>query len=54
VDHGFQTTEDYISGLDGEQQAEEELRSAARWNEGINLFSTLTSLQQPPNFDRVI
>jgi len=54
VDHGFQTSEDYISQLDGEQRAEEELRSAGRWAEGINLFSTLTSLQQPPNFDKAI
>ena len=54
VDHGFQPSEDYISGLDGEQLVEEGLKSAGRWAEGINLFSTLTSLQQLPNFDKAI
>jgi hypothetical protein len=51
---GLQSSEGYISGLDGEQLVEEGLRSAGRWAEGINLFSTLTSLQQPPNFDKAI
>src|SRR6202050_2011543 len=54
VDHGFQTTESYMAGLNAEQKVEEELRSANRWSTGINLFSTLTLLQQPPNFDKVI
>jgi hypothetical protein len=54
VDHGFQTATSYMAGLNEEQRSEEELRSANRWSLGVNLFSTITSLQQPPNFDKVV
>jgi hypothetical protein len=46
VDHGFQPATSYMAGLKGEQKAEELLRSANRWTTGVNLFSTLSSLQQ--------
>ena len=54
VDHGFQSTEDYLSGLNSEQLVEERLRSEKRWMEGVNLFPKLASLQQPLNFDKVV
>jgi hypothetical protein len=52
VNHSFQSIEDDLSGLNDEQLVEEELRSAGRWSKDIDLFSTLTSLQQPPSFGK--
>jgi hypothetical protein len=47
----------YADGLTKEQLKEhkrqEEREGTERWKMGVNLFSTITSLQQPPNFDKV-
>jgi hypothetical protein len=57
VDHGFQSAKSYADGLTKEQLKEhkrqEERKGTERWKMGVNLFSTITSLQQPPNFDKV-
>jgi hypothetical protein len=53
VDHGFQSAKSYLAGLKNRQRPEE-LRSENRWSMGVNLFSTLASLQNPPNFDKVV
>jgi hypothetical protein len=34
-------------------ERQEEQKGTERWKMGVNLFSTLSSLQQPPNFDKV-
>jgi hypothetical protein len=54
VNHSFQPATFYMARLKGEQKVVEELRSANRWTMGVNLFSKVASLQQPPNFDKVV
>lgn len=57
VDRGFQSEKSFTAGLTkqemGKHKLQEEKRGAERWKMGVNLFSTLTSLQTPPNFDKV-
>jgi hypothetical protein len=57
VDHGFQSASAYSAGRTKAQlkkhECQEEHKGAERWRMGVNLFSTLSSLQQPPNFDKV-
>jgi hypothetical protein len=57
VDQGFQSASSYAAGLTKAQlkkhERKEEQKGTERWKMGVNLFSTLTSLQQPPNFDKV-
>ncbi|KII92207.1 hypothetical protein PLICRDRAFT_103115 [Plicaturopsis crispa FD-325 SS-3] len=55
VDQGFQPSSSFLAALSSEEVKEEKVRAKVqeRWNMGVNLFSDLTSLQQPPNFDAV-
>lgn len=48
VDQGMQPTAAYMGSLSGKEWEAEMKRSAARWQEGIKLFSKLTSLQKVP------
>jgi hypothetical protein len=56
VDNGFQCAASRASGLTKGQMKEhirrEDRQGIERWQMGINLFSTLNDLQQPPNFDK--
>lgn len=53
VDQGYQTTRSYKAKLSKAQKSGEASRDEQRWTMGVGLFSTLNSLQQPPNFDKV-
>lgn len=53
VDQGFQTSDGYLRGLSAKQQAAEEIKLQERWKMGIDLMSTLDSLQQRPSFNKV-
>lgn len=55
VDQGFQPTSSFLAGLSRQEAQDENVRAKVqeRWNMGVNLFSDLASLQQPPNFDAV-
>lgn len=53
VDQGYQTAYSYTTKLSKVQKAKEAARGEERWVMGVGLFSTLNSLQQPPNFDKV-
>jgi hypothetical protein len=54
VDQGYQTSYSYKAKLSKAQKSREAGRDEERWRMGVGLFSTLNSLQQPPNFDQVI
>lgn len=49
VDQRMQPTARYLDSLNKEEWEAHIRESEARWATGINLFSTLTSLQQPPS-----
>ncbi|KZP23140.1 hypothetical protein FIBSPDRAFT_910314 [Athelia psychrophila] len=51
VDQGMQPTAAYMESLSREDWEAEMERSAARWQEGVRLYSTLTSLQQPADLN---
>lgn len=53
VDQGMQCTKAFWASLSDDEWEAEMAKSEARWREGVKLFSKLTSLQQPPNFDKV-
>lgn len=53
VEQGFKSTSEYYAGLTKEQKDAEGKMGEDRWSMGVGLFSTLTSLQQHPNFDPV-
>jgi len=53
VDQGYQTAYSYSAKLNKAQKLDEKARGEGRWKMGVGLFSTLNSLQQPPNFDKV-
>ncbi|KZP03461.1 hypothetical protein FIBSPDRAFT_915308 [Athelia psychrophila] len=48
---GMQPTAAYMESLSREDWEAEMERSAARWQEGVRLYSTLTSLQQPADLN---
>jgi hypothetical protein len=53
VDQGYQTSYSYKAKLSRAQKSREAARDVERWKMGVGLFSTLNSLQQRPNFDKV-
>ena len=53
VDQGYQMAYSYANKLSKVQKVKEAARGEERWSMGVGLFSTLNSLQQPPNFDKV-
>ena len=53
MDQGYQTASSYSAKLNKAQKLEEKARGEEHWKMGVGLFSTLNSLQQPPNFDEV-
>lgn len=53
VDQGMQCAKAFWESLSDDEWEAEMAKSEARWRKGVKLFSTLTSLQQPPNFDKV-
>jgi hypothetical protein len=56
VDYGFQSVKYFMANMTKkdlrEHKLEEELGGAERWRMGLNLSSTLSSLQMRPNFDK--
>ena len=53
VDQGYQTSYSYYAKLGNAQKKEVKVKGEARWKLGVGLFSTLNSLQQQPNFEKV-
>lgn len=53
VDQGFQKSPQYWGSLTREEHAAAREECNERWKMGIDLFSTLDSLQQAPSFDEV-
>lgn len=53
VDQGMQPTGRFLELLSDEEWEEYITEAKARWVMGISLFSTLTTLQQQPNLDKV-
>lgn len=54
VEQGFRPTTEYMKRLSKEEKAAEPRKGEKRWKDGIDMFSTLASLQQKPNFDPVL
>lgn len=53
VVQGFQKSPQYWASLTPEEHATAREECDRRWGMGIGLFSTLESLQQPPNIDKL-
>lgn len=53
VNQGFQKTTEWRRKLNKEDKGREADMGAERWAMGVELFSKLNSLQQPPNYDPV-
>lgn len=51
MEQGYQKTAEWYQGLTRREKDMQSQRDEEHWAMGIGLFSKLSSLQQPPNFD---